>query len=451
MAGYQNENSNPSAESAGELTTSTGVETNATPGYTMEALQRRLKREITARKEAERLIEDKSRELWVANRDLKVAVEKAEEASRAKSSFLANMSHEIRTPMNGVLGMAEHLWETSLSSDQAEMVRFLTDSATSLLSILDDVLDLSKMGAGQFKITKSPFDLRRIVSDVVGLFRPRAAEKDVTLLSEVDPTVPAGLKGDANRLRQVLSNLVGNAVKFTSDGSIVVRVIQDADAETTVIEVQDDGIGIPADRQKDIFQSFTQASGTIASEYGGTGLGLAISSRLVELMGGSIEVESEDGKGSTFRCRIPMPAAEVSTQSAHRTVVITRFDGSRVLLAEDNAINRAVATRSLARLGCEVSIAEDGEQAVDALQRERFDLVLMDCQMPVLSGYEATLKIRKGDGILDPNVPVIALTANSMEDDRQRCLEHGMDDYLAKPFSFANFAEVLSRFLKKRD
>jgi len=385
--------------------------------------------------------------------ELDAAKTRAEAASRAKSQFIANMSHEIRTPMNGIMGMTSVLMETPLSETQTECASIIQTSATSLLAIINDILDFSKIEAGKVELEDEPFQIRQTIREIVQSFSATAAEKQLRLIANVDSNVPRVIAGDAVRLRQILTNLIGNSLKFTGKGQVSVNVATRSTRGETVellFAVQDTGIGIACDKLSPIFEAFSQADGSTTRKYGGTGLGLTISSRLVELMKGKIWVESEEGRGSTFYFTAVfelLHPQESPKDTGTGTTGAGEFQAPlHILLAEDNPTNQRVAIRLLELRGHTVEVANTGVEAVKAASERNFDLILMDVQMPEMGGLEATTAIRdqeRGKGL---RVPIVAMTAYAMNGDRERCLDAGMDDYIAKPIDVKTLYTVLSRF-----
>jgi len=369
----------------------------------------------------------------------------AEEANQLKSRFLANTSHEMRTPMNGVLGMAELLQTTSLTREQREYVDAIHGSASSLLVVINDILDISRIEAGKVELHPEPANLCAIVSGVVTLLSPKAASQSLRFASSVQDGTPEWLICDAGRVRQVLLNLVGNALKFTERGSvqIFVELLQGAAGPGILFQVQDTGAGIPEHMHDRLFQAFVQGDGSDTRRHGGTGLGLSISSQLVTLMGGEIGMSSRVGEGSTFWFRIPyrvccpaeMPCA-ASLEPVHPAPIAAPAAPAEILVVDDNVVNLQVMKAYLKKLGCVCFSAQNGQEAVDFLAGHQVAGVFMDCQMPVMDGFEATAEIRRREG-QGPRTQIIAMTASALPEDREKCLAAGMDGYIAKPVNMA--------------
>ncbi|HUA21610.1 MAG TPA: ATP-binding protein, partial [Bryobacteraceae bacterium] len=465
-----------------EIVEFTATERAGLQGYEMRLLPMdwdqwiAIVRNITARKAGEQKLQQYAQELERKNEELEAAVITTREATRMKSRFLANMSHEIRTPMNGVLGMTDFLLGTELGAEQREYAESIKRSADSLLGLINDILDLSRIEAGKLPLENVAFPLRASVEETAAFFAKQARAKGLEFQTAISSSLPREAVGDAGRIRQVLTNLLGNAIKFTERGRVnltVEPVSQTKDTFKVKFVVQDTGIGISQSQHDRLFESFTQADDSSTRKYGGTGLGLAISKQLVELLGGAIGVESEPGHGSRFwftlslgkaavaekpvpqsvvraapprpleapGVQAPVPAvastATARPQPAEKTAAektaaekTVGASNRRILVAEDNEINQKIALRLLQKLGMDADAVVNGKEAVEAVEKRKYDLVLMDCQMPGMDGFEATAMIRSREG-QNRHLPICALTANAMEGDRERCLAAGMDDYLS--------------------
>ena len=390
--------------------------------------------------------------------ELAVAKELADAAGKTKREFLATMSHELRTPMNGIVGMTELLIAAETDAERREQLATIKTSADLLHEIVNDILDFSRADSGRLEVRATPFSLRACVTTLVALQEPAMAQKQLYFTTHFADGLPERVSGDAVRIRQVLTNLLGNAHKFTPEGgrvSLDVGVLRREEARCVLrFAVTDTGPGIPGAKQSAIFHAFTQLDGSHTRRFGGTGLGLAIASHLVILMGGELRVTSQTGRGSTFWFTVPVetvaPPAEEAKPAQGENARAQAAEPLRVLLAEDNRVNQKVAKRALERGGHQVVVVDDGAQAVRATAEQSFDCVLMDLQMPEMDGTEATRAIRERERETGDHLRIIALTANAMEGDREACLAAGMDDYLAKPLKLSELEAVLQRMIEER-
>ena len=409
--------------------------------------------DITVRKQSELALQETNQQLEMATARANDMAARAELANAAKSEFLANMSHEIRTPMNGVLGMLSLLNDSHLTPEQRQFSQTAYASGVALLTLLNDILDFSKIEAHKLELESVAFDLPQFIDEFQKIFSLRAREKGLALECMVAPEIPAGVRGDPNRLRQILTNLVANAIKFTQQGSVIIRIrLLSATPEALQLyfSVHDTGRGIPADKLNLIFAKFSQVDSSTTRLFGGTGLGLAIAKQLVELMEGEIGVESELGRGSEFWFTVRLGRASVNQaiSPAPPAELAFAFSPAHILVAEDNLTNQMVITGLLKKLGFKADVVANGAEAVKALETIRYDLVLMDAQMPELDGLQATRMIRSLQSqVLNHQVPIIAMTAHAMPSDRTKCLEAGMDDYVAKPIFLPELAAALQRWL----
>jgi len=402
-------------------------------------------------------LESRNSQLAEKTEQLAEALVTAQQATAARSTFLANMSHELRTPMNGVLGMAQLLQHTALTVDQGNLVTTIRNSGETLLRVINDILDFTKIESGKMELENIEFDLHNTLANVVDLLSPQAKNKSIELVIHFTAKLQRYVVGDSVRLQQILINLIGNAIKFTEHGSVQIDVLENsltAGDTDLIFKVKDTGIGIPEEIQEHLFDHFTQADVSTTRIFGGTGLGLAISKQLVNLMGGKIGVRSKSGQGSTFWFTLSLPRTGNRSRSSQTSDCRTKTMASRspqtlsrqrALVVEDNLINQKVVAGMLKKQDLVVDLVANGSEALARMQETRYDIIFMDCQMPVMDGYQATQEIRK---LEEPGkrIPIVALTANAMVGDQEKCLAAGMDDYLSKPLQFEAIIAMLEKW-----
>lgn len=410
--------------------------------------------EIELRTRAQKELRNAASLLTQQNRQLDLALKHAQHVSEAKSSFLAMVSHEIRTPMNAIMGMTDVLIDGTFLVEQRRNLEIIRDSAGQLLTIMNDILDLSRIEAGKMELLSEPFSMKEMVEDVIDLFQLNALEKKIEIHSVFVQEPPKQILGDLGRLRQILINLIGNAIKFCHEGGAVLCVtdiVEQPDQNyACTIAVADTGIGIPPDKLEAIFESFNQGETYVTRRYGGTGLGLTISQQLVQLMGGKISVISKVGLATRFTVELKLGNVKCEWQPESPIDTVTSDLSSplklNILVAEDNVVNQKLFQNILSKLGCTVKVVGNGVEAIQAVEGESFDLILMDCQMPVLDGYETTRQLRSHDKEEIKNIPIVAITAHAFEADREKCREAGMNSYLSKPIQRKELTKTLRKF-----